>query len=109
MFKKVYRLPPSVDFKNSSVYQTPFFTLKLSNNGKQNNRYGFIISKKIDKRAVVRNRTKRKVRFCIEKINDGMKKGYDMLFLIKKNAVTTFADSICLEAESFFRKEGLLL
>ncbi len=50
-------------------------------------RFGFIISTKISKKAVIRNRIKR-IMSDVARVNlDKLKKGYDVLFLIKHQAV----------------------
>lgn len=72
------------------------------------NRFGFIISKKIDKRAVVRNMTKRRVRSCIEEMRRKINSGYDMLFVIRKNAVDQKRSSLYDEIERLFTNLKLL-
>lgn len=109
MFKKKYRLAPHIRFTNSSVYHTSFFTLKVAKNDQAHNRYGFIVTKRIDKRAVIRNQTKRKVRFCVEKLFTETKPGYDMLFLIKKDATSTDQKLIHETIYELFKKRNLLL
>lgn len=49
-------------------------------------RFGFIISTKISKKAVVRNKIKRIMAEVIRKNIINLKNGYDVLFLIKHHA-----------------------
>ncbi|MCL6096898.1 MAG: ribonuclease P protein component [Patescibacteria group bacterium] len=84
MLKKKYRLLKEAKFDKKDFYTSPFFVLKVAKNEKSFNRFGFVVSKKIDQRATVRNRVKRRVRVCIESNFDKIKPGYDMLFILKK-------------------------
>lgn len=108
MLKKTYRLDARFRLPHPMVYQTPFFTLRLTKNNLTYNRYGFVVSKKVDKRAVIRNRVKRQLRACIEHAFHDIKSGYDMLFFINREAVdktTTAVDVILL---ALLKKEKLL-
>ncbi|MCL5970386.1 MAG: ribonuclease P protein component [Patescibacteria group bacterium] len=109
MLKKKYRLKQGTRFKNASVLDTSFYKILITENGLNINRYSFIVSKKVDKRAVIRNKTRRKVRACIEKMLEGIKKGHDMLFFIKKEAVQEDMENICGSIENTFRKANLLV
>jgi len=84
MLKKKYRLLKETKFDKKDIYTSPFFVLKTTRNDKSFSRFGFIVSKKIDKRATIRNKVKRKIRVCIETNFDKIKPGYDMLFILKK-------------------------
>lgn len=95
MLKKKYRLLKETKFNKEDLYTCPFFVLRLAKNEKSFSRYGFIVSKKIDKRATVRNRVKRQIRVCIEDNFDKIKPGYDMLFILKKNILGETTKGIC--------------
>lgn len=56
--------------------------------------FGFIISAKISKKAVVRNKIKRIMSEVIRKNLDKLKNGYDVLFLIKPSIVKLDTDTI---------------
>jgi ribonuclease P protein component len=66
MLARKYRLPSSVRLKQASVIRTPLFSLRFISNQLPLCRFGFVVSKRIDKRAVIRNRTKRILRACFE-------------------------------------------
>ncbi|MBI2074749.1 MAG: ribonuclease P protein component [Candidatus Levybacteria bacterium] len=108
MLKKVYRLPASVKRKFSQSFTTPFFLLRIAKNGLPINRYGFVISKKVDKRATARNKAKRALRSCIEKMLKDINSGNDMLFFIKKEVLNTPSENLCLFMQTFFKKEEFL-
>lgn len=103
MFKKKFRLPRE-HIKSERILRSPLYILKLAKNNLPISRFGFVISKKIDKRATVRNRIKRKFRFCIEQNFKNIEKGYDFLFVFKKNILS---DNYCGELIELLKKENL--
>lgn len=104
MLKKQYRLNAQTRFTQASSFFTPFFTLLVQKNELTHNRYGFVVSKKVDKKAVIRNRIRRQVRSCIEKNFGSIKNGYDMLFLVKKNAANKETSALCEALLGIFKK-----
>lgn len=87
MFKKRFRLPWGIRFNNSRLISVPLFTIKTKENGLLFNRFSTVVSKKIDKRAVVRNRIKRIISSCVEQLYKNLQQGYDILFVVKRGAV----------------------
>jgi ribonuclease P protein component len=83
MLQKKHRLTTSIG-RSTTVVTTPFFVLKCRENNNAYSRFGFVISKKVAKSAVDRNRTKRVIRSAIEQSLENIKGGYDMLFIITK-------------------------
>ena len=83
MFAKKFRLPSTCSTSSFHIVHTSFFVFKYSSNNLANNRYGFISSKKIDKRAVYRNKVKRQIRAMLENLDTSLPKGYDLLFILK--------------------------
>ncbi len=108
MLKKINRLPKTADLRGGREFSSIFFRLKTSKNSEEFSRFGFVISKKIDKRAVIRNKIKRKMSFCIEKNIDKITRGVDMLFLTKKEIVGKTINEICFDIEEALKKEKLL-
>lgn len=84
MFKRQYRLPAHVRLSPIQMYSCPLFQVKKAANSLDIVRVGFIVSKKIDKRAVVRNRTKRVFRSVVEDLFHRMQPGVDLLFVLRK-------------------------
>ena len=66
---------------------TPFFLLKYIRNDRENDRYGFIVSKKVSKKATERNKIKRRLRAIIQKTTKEGRQGRDMVFVVKKGAL----------------------
>ncbi|HET9946583.1 MAG TPA: ribonuclease P protein component [Patescibacteria group bacterium] len=87
MLPKQYRLPVGVSFQNARSATTPHFSFRWISTENSQNRYGFIVSKKVDSRAVMRNRAKRMLRQCVEQYQDSMAVSYDFLFTVRKNFV----------------------
>ncbi len=108
MLKKKYRLLKETKFDKKDFYTSPFFVLKVAKNEKSFNRFGFVISKKIDKRATVRNKIKRQIRVCIEVNFDKIKPGYDMLFILKKQILNKTTKEIGELTLGELRKQKLL-
>ncbi|HEX7042514.1 MAG TPA: ribonuclease P protein component [Patescibacteria group bacterium] len=103
MLAKEYRLPSTISFKSSKIFHSPLFTIKVIRNNLKNSRFGFIAGKKLDKRAVVRNKTKRKVRDIIEKEYLGVK-NLDLLFLLKTPSINSQREEIRNVLESLMAK-----
>jgi len=107
MLIEKYRLPWGIRLDNNRSFSTPFFITKVKPNTLLFNRFGVIISKKIDKRAVVRNRIKRLIYSIIEELYKNIKPGYDIIILIRKNAVGKTRKDFYLAIKEMFLKEGL--
>lgn len=91
------RLKKKINFArveiDGKLIQSNSFGLGIYNrskdfNGETNNtetRFGFIISTKISKKAVTRNKIKRIIAEVVRKELDTIQKGLDVVFLIKPN------------------------
>jgi len=70
MLAKKYRLPiQEMTSKKGRTYKSAFFAIKVFSGGKEFSRFGVVVSKKVCKTAVARNRVRRAL--------------YDALFLIR--------------------------
>lgn len=81
--------------------RVPEFTVIYAKQNFSAGRFGFVVTKSIDKRATVRNRLRRLVRAAIEEKWLEKSKGRDFLFIIKpaivaiqKNAIRQKVDYI---------------
>jgi ribonuclease P protein component len=88
VLKKINRIGSRKEFlevKNKGVmnYSPIFGWLSLENNDDQK-KFGFVISKKISKRAVDRNKIKRRLAESIKKHLNDFEKGIRIVFLTKK-------------------------
>jgi len=77
--------------------------MKAQANTLSHSRFGFVVGKTIDKRAVVRNRIKRVFRSIIEeKWLDTY--GQDVLFILNKNTVNATRENMQKETDSVLHK-----
>lgn len=77
-FTKVFRTSRPVFTDNIAVRVMKRFDTKPS-------RFGFVISNKIDKRATRRNALKRRLRSATRELLPGLKSGFNVVILVKKN------------------------
>lgn len=91
MLKKDNKLLKNSDFarvlSKGRHTATSFFLLKYLPNNQAQSRFGFVISAKVSKKAVERNLLKRRLREIIKRNLKVIKSGYDVVFVVKKNAV----------------------
>lgn len=94
-FAKQERLIKTKDFrkvyKDGRSYKADFIILRLLPNAASTNRIGFSISAKSIKRAFRRNRMKRLFREAYRKNKKILKKGFDIVFVVRKDAKESFS------------------
>ncbi len=107
MLAREFRLTdfPKAHFKQIS---TKFFDMKFTSNDENFSRFGFVVSKKVDTRATVRNKLRRKVRQPFEKIFDNIKGGYDFVVYPKKLSLESPIEEISDQVANILSKENLL-
>lgn len=81
MLKRIYRITKAKDYQRiyrqgGKIYN-PFFILRYLPNQKKISRFGVIISNKVAKKAVIRNRLKRQITEIIRLTMSGIPAGYD--------------------------------
>lgn len=86
MIPRLNRLP-STRLQSSQLVSTSLFTLRFTRNNLYYPRFAFVVSKRIDKRAVVRNRLKRVLRQIAYEKTLTKTVGLDLLFIVKKNFI----------------------
>lgn len=82
MLAKQFRLPSSVVLSDVQNIRSDSFIVRYQKNNLPHSRFGFVVSKKIDKRATVRNSLKRLVRSVIE-VKWVSLQGWDVLFVLR--------------------------
>jgi ribonuclease P protein component len=108
MFKKINRLVPGINFRNSFSCSSPQFVLKQKNNNLELNRFGIVVSKKIDKRAVARNRIKRQIREELLGLQSKMVQGNDILLIVRREIVKKTSKENARELEKMLKKLGMI-
>lgn len=108
MLQRQFRLPASTRLKHPVTYRTSLFMLKVTKTENADSRFGFIVRKAVDKRAVIRNRIRRLFRSCIEDLREQIAPGYDMLFFLEKDIMDKHQGVLKKELESFLQGKKLL-
>lgn len=89
MLSKENRLKKKKDFervfKKGKGFNEGFLFLKIGKNNLSKSRFAFIISKKTSKKAVDRNRDKRRLREIIRKNISCINPGLDVVLIIQKS------------------------
>ncbi len=88
-------------------YQTPFFTLVYLTGQKTPSQFAFVLSKRVDKRATVRNKTKRLLAGSVRDLIGQLAEGYWLIFLVKPTAINQPKEVLSSAIEEAFSKIGL--
>jgi ribonuclease P protein component len=112
MLKKEFRLRKQKDFENvfnrGAYFSEKFLMLKAVENNLSFSRFGFVVSKKISKKAVERNRVKRLMSESIRLSQEKIKPGFDVVFVSRVGAVDKSFEEIKEPMEKLLKKLGLL-
>ena len=103
MLKKINRIA-TPHITDPGKISTPLFNLKIGANNSSISRFAFVISKKIDKRATVRNSLKRKFSSCVEEIFDRIETGNDYIFYPSPQAILAPREKILDEIKKVLIK-----
>ena len=95
-------------FKSGRFFKEGFLILKTAKNNLNKSRFGFVVSQKVSKKAVVRNKIKRRMRGIMRKELKEIKTGTDNLFMalpgLEKKDFSTIQEAI----SSLLKKAKLL-
>jgi ribonuclease P protein component len=103
MLKRENRLSKITRRAGERKYLSPLLSVRISDNKDDKVRFGFIVSKKIDKRAVIRNRTKRVLRSAAETFLT-TEVGKDIIVTAKKSLLPKEKEEIVKELSDIFKK-----
>lgn len=91
MLPVINRLRSDDDFKrvfrNGRTLENQFFRVKFSKNQKNVNRFGFVVSNKLSKKATVRNTVKRRLRSICRPLTENSKNGFDIVIWPKTSSI----------------------
>lgn len=112
MLTKSKRLTEKSDYEEIKLkgrfYKSESFTFVVLKSNKPNNlRFGFVVSTKVSKKAVLRNRAKRVLREVVRKKMSRIKKGYDCVFLMRPGIIGKASRDLEVEIKKIFIKAGL--
>ncbi|MBU4210063.1 ribonuclease P protein component [Patescibacteria group bacterium] len=112
MLKKINIIRLKKEFEEirtrGEIHQSPIFglvTLDIRSEGES--RFGFVISKKISKKAVVRNKIRRLLAESVRVNLKNIKKGYLVLFLVKKEIIGMKFGEVETEVKRMFERMGI--
>lgn len=115
MLKKIHRLTKDKDFDN--VFNPPagggrssynkILGIKAIASQQANSRFGIIISAKISKKAVERNKIKRQIREIIRARSDKIKSGYDIVIISLPDILSKNYQEIEESINRHFKRLGL--
>ncbi len=112
MLKKPYKITKNKDFKTifkqSGFFKNQFFLLRYKKNNLLNSRFGFVVSKKVSKRAVDRNKIKRRAREVIRLHINEIKPGYDIIFFMGNNSLDASYSELELNIKNSLKEINLL-
>ncbi|PJA45648.1 ribonuclease P protein component [Candidatus Uhrbacteria bacterium CG_4_9_14_3_um_filter_50_9] len=112
MFPREHRLRHEKDIKalfanGKSVFGI-YVGLKVRKNNLPLSRFAVVVGTKVSKRAVVRNRLKRRVRAIAHERLRSITSGYDVLFLVRKEALEATFEELETELVKTLKKAKLL-
>ena len=85
MLPKINRIKKKRDFeiifKNSKSFKNNLFVLKTAKNNLGLNRFGFIVSLKVSKKATIRNKVRRRLSEAIKNKADEIRTGTDLIII----------------------------
>lgn len=91
MLPKIHRLHSDADIKNlvrsGQTFFLPQLVIKFKVNREKTSKVAFVVSTKVDKRAVLRNKLARRMREIVQSLLPDMKVGYSVLIIAKKQAL----------------------
>ncbi|MBT4349609.1 ribonuclease P protein component [bacterium] len=91
MLPVAYRLHKETEIKSlirqGQTFFLPEFIIKYQKTKEKPSKIAFVVSTKVDKKAVARNRIKRQMREAIKDLLPDIKDGYSILVIARKKAL----------------------
>jgi ribonuclease P protein component len=85
MLPKINRIKKKKDFeeifKKGKILRSNFFIFRLTKNDLGLNRFGFVVSQKVSKKATVRNKARRRLTEAIKAEAKNVKNGTDLVII----------------------------
>lgn len=108
MLPRSHRLPSSVRLTKAQTVTSPYFLLKYVDNAEKKTRLSVIISKKVEKTAVGRNRLRRLFQTIFQKHLPTLRPGVDMLHIALPLSREVTKDVLEKELISVWQKKNLV-
>jgi ribonuclease P protein component len=94
--------------KKGRGFKENLLFLKIINNNLKESRFAFMVSKKVSKKAVLRNKIKRQLRELVRLNLKNIKKGFDAVLMISPNFQKTDFNNLKNLLEKIFKKAQIL-
>ena len=111
MIQKKYRLTARGDFahvfKGNIRSRSDPFSLVCRKNSRSFNRFGFVVSLAVSKKAVRRNKLRRQLHEIVRSLSSSLQPGYDCVIQAYPGAAELGFDEIKQYVEEIFQKVGL--
>lgn len=108
MLPPEYRLRKDKDFQSlfneGTTFSYRFLYFRVKKNLLNQTRFGFIVSKKVSRKAVIRNKIKRKLRALVRERLSKIKKGFDIAIVVNPTFKMVNFGSIEEVIEILFKK-----
>ncbi len=112
MLAKENRLFKDSDFKNvfkeGLYHRNSFFVLKYLKTDNPISKFGIIVSSRVSKKAVVRNKLKRQIREILREFLIQIRGGYNIIIIAQSRALDLDFDSLRYQLVFLFKKSHLL-
>lgn len=110
--KRRFRLTRATDFervrRNGKSYAHPFIVLLVSGNASPEIHIGILASRSLGG-AVIRNRSKRRMRAIVNEILPNIQPGYNMVFILRPPLVQASFEELRNATHQVLRRAGVLL
>lgn len=111
MLPKLHRLHQDQEIKSltkaGQTFFLPQFVIKYQKNQEKISKFAFVVSTKVDKRAVTRNLLKRRMRAAIKDLLPNLSPGFSVLIIAKKQALELDFQAITKQFIFAFTKNKL--
>lgn len=112
MLPLLHRLRSKVDFQQvytgGKTLNTAFFRIKTRANGLTHSRFGVVVPNKLMKKAVDRNRTKRRIRAALVSVCGEVVPGFDIVLMAQSAVKEASVDEIGEDLRAAFGKIGFI-
>lgn len=112
MLPKANRLQKDNDFarvhRQGRFFKCQFVTVKSLKNNQPTSRFGFLVGIKVSKKAVVRNKVKRRLREIIRLALADIKPGFDVVVMVRPEIADKTYQEIEAAMQGALRRAGLL-
>ncbi|MBU4360887.1 ribonuclease P protein component [Candidatus Parcubacteria bacterium] len=93
--------------KKGRSFFTKEFGFKIIKNNLSKNRYGIVVNLKVDKRAVARNKIRRRIKEIVRLNDEKLKQGFDVMILTRELVKELSYQEIKSKLLDLFKKAGI--